>query len=181
MEAFSVSSRLDLADWKLLVRQVQKRAWRRAGFMIGRWITLLAWLCAAGAAAWLTVHWPARFNLESMAIGALLMVSYLMIAAARHRRGLRPGQDSRVLDPGEYHFGPAGFEVRRPHSVSQNEWAVVREITRTHAHIILWLDHMTAHVVRIADLPAPMTADDAFARLNAWKLGPGPASPPASR
>ncbi len=181
MEAFTVTTRLNLADWKILVRQVQKRAWRRAGLMIGRWIAMGGWLCAAGVAAWLTVHWPRTFNVESMAIGAVLMLSYLLIAAARHRRGLRPGQDSRALDPSEYRFSSTGFEIRRPCSVSQNEWPVVREITRTPAHIILWLDHMTGFLIRIADLPAPMTADEAVSRLTAWKTGAGPVSPTSSR
>jgi len=171
MEAFTVTTKLDASDWKALVRQVQKRAWRRAGPMPGRFLALFVWAWVFAWVAWLSWHSPEKVSAGSVAIGALLLGSLLVIVAARHRRGLRPPQDSRMLESTVYEFRPDGFEVRRNDIVSRCQWSLVRDIARTPGHIFLWLDFATAYVIRIADLPATITADEAMSRLE--KAVPG--------
>jgi hypothetical protein len=166
MEAFTVTTKLDLSDWKVLVRQVQQRAWRRAGPMPGRFLALFVWAWVFAWLVWAMWRWPGEFSPGSMAIGVLMFGSLLWILMARHRRGLRPSPDSRMLETTVYDFRPDGFEVRRPDIVSRCQWTLIRDIARTPGHIFLWLDFATAYVIRIADLPASITADQAMARLR---------------
>ena len=121
--------------------------------------------------------WPASFNPEAMVTGALMFAAWILLLGWRQRRAMRPAEDGACLGTVSFDFRVDGFELSRRWSTTRYQWPIVRQITHTATHIFLWVDNTAAYPIRVADLPAPITMDDAVARLRQFTSGSASPTP----
>ena len=169
MENFKVTTTLDPRDWQSLLRAIRLRVAERTrprGLL--RFLPAAVWIAITAIAVWIFQTWPRLFNPESMLMAIALFVAFLLIVTWRQRRAMRPAADGAFFGPVEFTFTPEGFEVVRTNTHARNRWPVLRDVTQTATHVFLWTDEISAYPLRIADLPAPLTADEAVARIRAF-------------
>jgi hypothetical protein len=169
MEGFKVTTTLGQADWRALMQALAQRANDRMGaWRPGRWILVGLWLGVAALAAFGTYLWPGRFDALSLLAAVALFFVIAWVIGMRQRRAAVPADDGIFMGTMEFVFEPDYFEITRAHSKSHNGWGLVRDVTHTATHVVLWVDHVSAYIFRVADLPAPLTVQDAVARLRAF-------------
>ena len=112
--------------------------------------------------------WPRLVQPGSLLASLALFIALAWAIGMRQRRAYRPADDGAFLGTTEFVFEPTHFEVTRAHSKSRNEWTLVRDVSQTATHVMLWIDHVSAYTFRVADLPSPLTVQDAVTRLRSF-------------
>lgn len=177
MDSFSVTSDLTQQDWAAQMHAVRMRMTERMrqGSWLIRWAPLLGAAAAVAAMVLTEYLWPSAFQIESLLLGLVAMLAYMAFLASHARKQQAPAEDGSYLGRVELGFSPEGISISRARSSGHASWSLVRDISYTPAHVFLWIDHLTAYVFRVADLPAPLGVDEAVARLRALKAGAGTA------
>ena len=169
MEGFKVTTTLGQADWQALMRALAERANDRMGmWRFGRWISVGLWLFVVALAAIGSLMWPGLFDPLSLVAALVLFLVIAWLIGVRQRRAYKPADDGAFMGTMEFVFEPEYFEVTRAQSKSHNLWGLVRDVSHTDTHVMLWIDHVSAYTFRVADLPAPLTVQDAVTRLRAF-------------
>jgi Peptidase C13 family len=169
MEGFKVTTTLGQADWQALTRALTERANDRlaaSGFR--RWVPAALWFAAATLVVVCMQLWPRLVQPGSLLASLVLFFALAWAIGMRQRRAYRPADDGAFLGTTEFVFEPTYFEVTRAHSKSRNEWTLVRDVSQTATHVMLWIDHVSAYTFRVADLLSPLTVQDAVTRLRSF-------------
>ena len=163
MDSLSISTRLDVTDWRayqractsrlLQVSQSGTQSWRF--YVVG---TLAALLVA------LLVRGGVPFQVPSFLLGGLLIFSLIWYRSYLMRRNVVPDADGAFLSPQTIELAPEGLHSIRSETRSFTSWSLVQSISVTSDHIFVWIDRFNAHVLPLRDLPEGVTAD----HLRIW-------------
>jgi hypothetical protein len=181
MESFNVRTTIGRDDWQALLRAVNVRVvehTRRSGSWFLRALPFVAWTVSVAFIVVLLEVRPRQFMLESMALTLVYFLALIWLFAWRQRRVYLPEEDGAFLGTTEFAFDRDGFEVTRANTRGRNDWALLREVTHTPTHIFLWIDRISGYVLRVADLPPPLTVEEAVARIRALAAASIPAPAP---
>ena len=171
MESFTVVTNLAPQDWNALLRACGQRAGELVahGPWYQRWMPFIVWVAMVAVVIGLMEWQPRLFSIEALLIAMVMVVGIVYLLAWRQRRAFRPKQGGAFLGRTTFQFTPDHFEVARTHSTARNEWALLRDVTRTATHVFLWIDSASAYCFRVADLPPSLSADEAIARIEAFR------------
>jgi hypothetical protein len=166
-------------DWKALLRACGQRAGELVahGPWYQRWTPFIVWVAMVAVVVGLMGLAAAPVQHRSAADchddGGRTRLRARLAPTPR-----LPAETRRCL-PGRttFQFTPDHFEVARTHSTARNGWALLRDVTRTASHVFLWIDSASAYCFRVADLPPSLSADEAVARIEAFRTA---ASSPAA-
>ena len=163
MDSLSISTRLDVSDWRayqracaLRLRQVSQsgtQAWRFYTVML-----LLAFLVAG------VVRSGVPLQVPSFMLGGVLFCGLIWYRSFLLRRNVVPDANGAFLSPQTLELAPEGLHSVRSETRSFTSWSLVESISMTADHIFVWIDRFNAHVVPLRDLPDGVTAE----QLRIW-------------
>ena len=163
MDSLSISTRLDVADWRAYQQACSQRLRQvaQSGTQAWRFYAVYAVVAVALAA----LAWSgAPLQLPSFALGAAIITGLLWYRAYLLRRNVVPDADGAFLSPQTLEFGLEGLQSIRSEARSFTSWAMVQSISVTAEHIFVWIDRFNAHVVPVRDLPEGVTPE----HLRIW-------------
>jgi hypothetical protein len=163
MDSLSISTRLDVADWRAYQHACSQRLRQitQSGSQAWRFYAVYAAVAAVLAAL---VWSGAPLQLPSFVLGALLIVGLLWYRAYTLRRNVVPDVDGAFLQPQTLEMGQEGLNCIRSETRSFTSWAMVQSVSVTSDHIFVWIDRFNAHVVPLRDLPEGVTVE----HLRIW-------------
>jgi len=163
MDSLSISTRLDVADWRAYQHACSQRLRQvtQSGSQAWRFYAVYAVVAAVLAAL---VWSGAPLQLPSFVLGALLIVGLLWYRAYTLRRHVVPDIDGAFLQPQTLEMGQEGLNCIRSETRSFTSWAMVQSVSVTPDHIFVWIDRFNAHVVPLRDLPEGVTVE----HLRIW-------------
>jgi hypothetical protein len=164
-EPIVIDSGLTPEDWDAWVAAWQVDARARIGSV--RLLAAIVLPVVAGV-LFVTVGRADLRALPPFLIGAATWYFAVSISQRLSRRVSRP-------DPNGFHLGrirmelsPQGIRTERAQGSGLTLWPALQRVTRTRAHLFLWIDALTAYIVPLRDLPEGVTADDLVARVRAF-------------
>ncbi|MET0499255.1 MAG: C13 family peptidase [Steroidobacteraceae bacterium] len=163
MDSLSISTRLDVSDWRayqracaLRLQQVSQsgaHAWRFYAVML-----LVAFLVAG------VVRSGVPLQVPSFMLGGVLFCGLIWFRSFLLRRNVVPDANGAFLSPQTLELAPEGLHSVRSETRSFTSWSLVESISVTPDHIFVWIDRFNAHVVPLRDLPDGVTAE----QLRIW-------------
>jgi Ca2+/Na+ antiporter len=163
MDSLSISTRLDVADWRAYQHACSQRLRQVAQSSSQAWRFYAVYAVVAAVLAAL-VWSGAPLQLPSFVLGALLIVGLLWYRAYTLRRNVVPDVDGAFLQPQTLELGQEGLNCIRSETRSFTSWAMVQSFSVTPDHIFVWIDRFNAHVVPLRDLPEGVTVE----HLRIW-------------
>jgi hypothetical protein len=171
MDNLTLRTTLGPEDWRALLlacnaRAIALRKARKPGMRIA---FIVAWVLLVATCFSLFKSAPQYFHPVGIFVGMGLLGFVVAFWSMFARAGFEPVDDGAILGTTTFEFDSTGFNVTRKNSGGRSRWQAVREIAHTPVHIFLWIDSSSAYVIRVADLPAPLTVEDVVARLSALR------------
>jgi len=163
MDSLSITTRLDVADWRAYQRACSQRLRQVAQSSSQAWRFYAVYAVVAAVLAAL-VWSGAPLQLPSFVLGALLIVGLIWYRAYTLRRNVVPDVDGAFLAPQTLELGQEGLNCIRSETRTFTSWAMVQSVSVTPDHIFVWIDRFNAHVVPLRDLPEGVTVE----HLRIW-------------
>jgi uncharacterized membrane protein YfcA len=163
MEPFSVTTELNLEDW---------RAYKQAAIAENRKATNPRWrilvFIAIAVVTFALIAFDVPLSGSSFVVGALVASALIFTSYRMNFKTVEYRQRDAFLGPYKYDLGPDGLHASRLGVESSIKWSRIREIVQSRDHLCLWLEQPAAFVVPIRDLPPEVRSDDAVARIKFW-------------
>jgi hypothetical protein len=169
-EPFVVESTLTRGDWAAWQNAWGVRARARLGRV--RLLGAVALPLLAGVVVILAFASRGTLALASYLIGLGALLGSVAWATRLIRGVSVPQEEGLILGRVRMELSSEGIRTEREHSTALASWSVLQGVTRTDAHLFLWVDAVSAYIVPLRDLPAGVDADAAVERIRALAGAP---------
>ena len=170
---------LNQSDWHALLAAIGVRvsnSKQAKATLVTRFGAMLLWIALIAAYGVMLIMKPPLVQPPDVLLAMALLGGVWWLQHLIKRRSYAPDERGAFIGESHFDFQAAGFHARRSNSESFNRWSLVKEVTHTADHVFLWIDSFSAYVVPVRDLPTPLTAPAAAARIQEF-MAAAPAEP----